>query len=492
MADEKTPTVEHDHDHDCAEHDHDHAHDHHDHEHDEERIDQQVTIEEVGPARKKLNIEIPADYIAKRIELSFADLREEASIPGFRRGKAPMSLLQKKFGNDVRSEVKSQLIGQSYAQIVEEKDLRVIGSPDIKDPDEIELPTDGPMSFSIEIEVAPEFELPDLEGIEIKKPLFEVTDEQVEAELTRYRDAQGNYQPVDGAAEHGDYLTADLTFKSTTGETIETREGAVVSVPGKSRKFKGVLGGIIVEDLGKKLEGIKAGETRTVLTTGPKQHENEAIRDQEIAIDVTVQRVERIIPLELSELVTRFGFESEEEMRNELREQLGRRGEQEQQAALQSQVVDALLEKTDFELPEGMSARQAARVLQRRSMDLMYRGVSQQDIEENLAELRAASEEQARRDLKQFFILDKVAEKLEVEVGQSEVNGRIAQMAIQQNRRPEKLRDELARSGQIEQLYIQLRDEKAVDQLIEKASIEEISADDWKKLQDEKAAAQSK
>ncbi len=142
--------------------------------------------------------------------------------------------------------------------------------------------------------------------------------------------------------------------------------------------------------------------------------------------------------------------------------------------ALNELTVD--LENVDLELPKGVTGRQTARVLQRQQMELAYRGVPEDEIAQQIAEAREGSEEEAIRQLKLFFILDKAAKDLEVEVNENEINGRIAMMAQQQGRRPEKLRQEMHKRGQIEQLYLQVREQKVMDQIIEKASITEVEA----------------
>jgi len=443
----------------------------------EDRLQQEVAIEEVGPARKKLTIEVPAARIADKLSENFDQLQSEAILPGFRRGRAPQRLIEKRFGSDIRKEVKSQILSESFSQAIEENDLKVLGEPDIKDVEEIELPEEGPLTFEVEVEVSPEFDLPDLTGLEIKKTRAEVSDEDVDNELQRYREMAGSMQAVDGKCEIEDYLRADVEVRDSEGEVVENHQAINVYVPGESRKFKGVVAGFIVEDLGHKLEGHGVGDTVALQATGPRQHENEKVREQPITLDVKISRVERMADASVEQVLEKVGMESEDELREQVRENLLHRAEANQQSEMHKQVTDAILDRIDFELPEGLSQRQAQRTQQRRAMEMMYRGASQQDIDEHIAELRAASEDEARRELKLFFVLNKVAEEFDVDVSENEVNGRLAQMAIQSGRRPEKYRQEMAQSGQIEQLFMQIREEKAIEMLIDKANIVEVEPD---------------
>ncbi len=443
-----------------------------------DKLEQEVSIDDVGPARKKISIKVPESRINDKLDESLEQLQEEAAVPGFRRGRAPMRLIEKRFGSDVRSEVKSRIIAESYTQVVEDNDMKVIGEPDVKDADEIELPESGPMSFDIEVEVAPEFDLPDLSGLEVTRTRRPVTDDQVEAEIDRYREMQGKLQSVEDAVRENDFITADVIIRDDTGEVIEEKTDANIYMPGESRDYRGQISGILVADLGKQLDGAKAGQTVTVNTTGPDGHENEKIRGQAIAAEVAIKKVERVEPAPLEDMIQALGMDDEQQLRDQIRSHLEQRVEAEQQGDMQKQVTDAILEKVDIALPEGLSERQTERIHQRRAMELLYRGASAQDIDQNLAELRAESQAEAQRELKLYFILNKYAEKLEVEVSEGEVNGRIAQMAMQSGRRPEKMRQEMAQSGRLEQLFIQLREQKVIEKLLEDAKITEAAPDE--------------
>ena len=441
-----------------------------------DKLDQTVNIEEVGPARKKVSIEIPEARIADKLAENFKDLQTEAVLPGFRRGRAPQRLIEKRFGGDVRKEVKTQIMSESFQQVVEEHNLRVLGEPEVKDIETIELPDSGSLSFEIEVEVTPEFELPEFGDIKVTKTTVPVTDEQVDTEVDRFCEMQGQMKPTDEKIDVQDYVTTDLVIKNGDGETVIEKEEHIY-VPGESRKFKGVVSGIIVENLGKEMIGKQVGDAFTANATGPKNHEDEALREAELSLELTIRKVERMEKASVEDILPLFGFEDEDALREQIKGNLSQRAEADAMSDLHTQVIDQLLEKIDLDLPEGMTGRQAERVLQRRQLDLMYRGVEPQEIEQQLAELREDSKAEAAKEMKSFFILDKAAEKLEVQVGEAEINGRIAQMAMQQNRRPEKLRQEMAKSGGLEQLYIQLRDYNTVTKILESASVTEVEGE---------------
>jgi trigger factor len=158
-------------------------------------------------------------------------------------------------------------------------------------------------------------------------------------------------------------------------------------------------------------------------------------------------------------------------MKGYLKAQLTQRLQAESQQAMRDQIVDYLLEQVDIDVPEGVAARHTAQTLQRSYISLLQQGIPRERIEENMTELQASATEQARRDLKLQFILGKIIEEKEILVTEAEVNSRIAQMAVQYDRRPERLRQELAADGSLQQVQQSMAEEKALNLLLENANI---------------------
>lgn len=449
----------------------------------EARPEQSVTVEDIGPARKKLVITLPESRIKDKIESNYEQLRTDAAIPGFRRGRAPRRLIERRFGSSVRDDVKGQLLSEAYSQAVEDQKLDVLGNPDVKDVEKLELPDSGPFEFEVEIEVAPTVELPAFDSLTAERKPAEATDADVEQEVERLRERFGRMSEVaDAKVEAGDFVQADvhvLTGENAgdDAEVISHQHDAYILVPGEDREYRGHAAGIIVDDLGKKLAGKAAGDTEIISMTGPSGHENEKIKDQPITLKIELKQIQRLQPAALEDVVTQAGLESEAELKDRLRTMLQERAQQEQQTDLRQQATDQLADKVDLELPEGLTSRQTERALYRRRMELMYQGLSEEEVEQQVAEMRSASEDEARRQLKIFFILDKAAKELEIEVNEGEINGQIAMMAMRQGRRPEKLRQEMHQRGELEQLYMQIREQKTLDAILQKAKVTEAAAD---------------
>jgi trigger factor len=428
-----------------------------------------VTIEDLGPATKKIKVEIPEDRIKGKLAEQFKELRSQAAIPGFRPGHAPQKLIEKRFATDVKDQVRRTLVSESYEQALEKNNLSVLGEPDFDDPDAIQLPETGAMNFSFTVEVQPDFQLPDLKNIKVKRPKIEVKDENVDQAMQNLREQQGALMPVeDRGVQDKDYLLADVHIKADGNVLAHQHDAQVVARPGR-------IGGIQIDDLDKQLEGLKPGETRTIKAHAPDSHPNEALRGKDVEIDVTLKDLKH---LELAEINQAFledlGFKDESELRDALREQMVERITYDVQQALREQVSKHLLDNIQFDLPAKLSGKQTDRVVNRRAIELLQRGLSREQIEANIERLRAGADEEAARELKLFFILQKLATDFGVDVDEAELNGRIAMLAAQRGRRPEKLKQDMTKDGSLSNLYLQMREQKAIDKVLESAQIEEV------------------
>lgn len=443
-------------------------------------IDCNVEIEDAGPSRKKLKIEIPAETVSEHVGSSVDTFLVEAAVPGFRKGRAPRRLVEKRFGTAIRRETKNQLVAQAYSKAVEDNGLKVLGEPITEGLEDLEIEEGKPLSFEVQVEVLPEFELPSLDGIEVDKPTLEVADEMVKKEIDRICMAEGELEPSD-KPKKGDYLTGHATMTDPDGKAIYDIADAVIQIPTPEREGKGMILGLLVEDFEKQLGKPKIGDTITIKTKGPESHESEDIRGKDLMITFRVDRADRIIPATKESLVERFGMENEEQLADAVRGRLEQRIAVEQQSVMRQQIAAHLINAVEIELPERVTAHQASRNLSRQRLELMHRGMDAAQIEQRMAELRAGSAQMAVRELKLFFILNRAAEQLNISVSEEEINGRIAQLAASRGERPEKLRQELMQRNQVGAVYQQVREHKTFDAIISKAKVTEMSAEEFNK-----------
>jgi len=447
-----------------------------------------VKIIDAGPSLKKLAFEIPADTVSARLKEAMDTVAGAAALPGFRPGRVPRSLIEKRFGSTARQETRDRLMAESYRNAVDEHKLKIVGDPSEPELDKIELVDGKPLTFEVEVEVMPEFELPKFDGIAVKKPVIEIDDEMVNKELEKITINEGSLESRDTPGP-GDYLTGHAVMRAEDKTEFYNLNGAVVQVPTADKNGKGMILGIMVDDFSKQFGAPGVGQTATVTTVGPDNHENEKIRGVKVAVSFKVERIDRILPAKIDDCARTLGYESVDQLRQQVAARMKQRVMVQQQAAMRQQIARWILDNTTVDLPKRLTATQAARNLERQRLELMYRGVEPAKIEENIAELRAASDESAVNELKIFFVLARVADELKVKVGDTDINTRIGQMAMENGVRPDKLRQDLLAQKRIPMIYQQVREHKSLDALLAKATITEVSADEFDREQKEWAAS---
>ena len=432
-----------------------------------------VTIEDAGPCKKKVSIEIPEETINNATNEKYKELRKEALVPGFRMGRAPRRLLEKRFGKETTEQIKLKLLIDASDSAVKDNELQIIGEPDI-DFENIELPDKGPMKFDFEVEVRPDFDLPQLEGIPVTRTKLEVTDEQIDREIERLQRWSGIWTPrKDGPVEPEDQIIADVVLKAEGIEEEQKLDNIEIYV-----RQNGFIGEVPVEKLDEHLAGAEAGQTKQISVEVPKTYFREEYRGKKVDIQIDIKDIKWLKPAELDEnFLTRLGIEDENELREKTQDTLQSRLETQVRTEMSEQIHQYLLENTDFELPLDIVAEQAKTLLQRQYTNLMMRGLPREQLEEHIEQLQAGSEEQAREQLKTFFIMDKVADKLEIDVSEEEINGHIAQIALQRGQRPERMREQMERDGSLAQFKLEVGQNNCISKLLETAKITEKKPD---------------
>jgi trigger factor len=431
-----------------------------------------ITVTDAGPCKKKIEIEIPAEVVHDKLDEKYKELRKDALIPGFRKGRAPIRLLEKRFGTDIIQQVKLQLMAEASDEAMKDNQIDALRDPDI-DHEKIDLPEEGPFKFEFEVEVRPEFDLPELEGIAVEKSKVEVTDEHIDEELAALQKRAGVWAPKEkGGASEDDQVVADVVLVTEGSADHDKRENIEIMV-----RKNGFVAEVPVEGLDQLLAGAAHGDEKKTTVDIPATYFNEALRGKKVDLTIEVKEVKQLQPAELDEdFFKRFNVTDIDELKDNLREQMSQQADRQARAAMSEQIYSYLRENTKLELPETVVAEQSLSLLQRQYSNLLMQGMAKEQVDEQMDQLRASSEEQAAEQLKQYFVMDKIADKFEVEVSEEEINGHIAYIAAMRGRRPEKMREELARDGSLAQFALQVREEKCIEKILEKASITEVEA----------------
>lgn len=472
-----------------------------------------VGVADAGVLRKCVTVTVPRAWVDEELEKEYKELVQQAIVPGFRRGRAPRRLVEKRFGGEVDQQVQTRVFSNAYLAAVEKQSLKVLGDPLVwvKLPDKgdgaggdgaserlvdmtramrhLKLPAEGDFEFKCEVEVKPEFELPNLEGVSIERPVLSITDEDVDVQIMRIRAMRGHWAPVlEGAVQADDLLICDLVV-TVGGKEVKRAEN--IQVAARPQRVEGVL----LEDFGKTLIGAKVGQSKSFKGELPGDYEVEDLRGKTAALEFKLNDIKRMeLPPLDKDYLSSQGFDSESEFRDYVRQQMQGRLDQEINRGMREQVRKYLLDNTKLDLPEGISQRQSERALFRKAVDLQQQGVPAGEIEKHLDELRTIAREESVAELKLHFIFEDIAERFEMEVTEEEINAAIGDMARAYNRRFDRMRDDLARNNGIETLYLKIRDDKCIDKILETAKLTDAKPDLGKRAaaKPEKAASTGK
>tara|TARA_B110000881_G_C18576485_1_gene518879 strand:- start:281 stop:1771 length:1491 start_codon:yes stop_codon:yes gene_type:complete len=445
----------------------------------------ELSIENAGPARKRVKITVPVEAIASKLQESMGVLRTQTAIPGFRKGKVPAHIIEKRFGESIRSEARNEIIADAWKNAIDEFELKTLGEPEpVGDVTEVVLVDGEPLTFELEVEVMPEFALPTFDDIKITRPVIEVSDEHINEEIERQKIRNGNLEEIEGKAGEGAFLIGPaVVHLDGNEEPFYKTEQTRISIPAKDAG--GEMLGLFIEDLGKTLNDSSVGAEITIKTKGHDEHELEEVRGADVAITFNVVQAVKINPLSDEELAASFGMESFDTVKEQVKLALEQRRDNDQAAVLRKQATEEISKRVEMELPEKTTAMQAERDLQRLRTELQSSGrMTIEEVEAEVAKVRSGNTEESKNRLKTYFILTKLAEHFHVAVNDMEVNARVAEIAMQNGVRPEEMRNRLAKQGQLGQIQAVVQEEKAADQLVAACTVTDMPVEEWQALQE--------
>ena len=446
----------------------------------ESTLDFNITVKDAGPARKLISVKVPSDSIDQEMNTTMGTLQSQAVLPGFRKGKAPSHLLKRRFGTAMQEETVQKLVREGLEKAVSDNKLLVLGNPEVVDGYEnLKLEEGKPFEFALEIEIVPEFDFPDFSGIEIIRPALEVSDEHIDAEIERQCLTAGKADRLEDGFEPHDRMLGSVKITADgEDDALFVHDQALIVLPDAGEK--GQVVGLLIDDMNAHFKSAKVGDTITISTTGPEAHEREDFRGKKITIEYTIHLCERVVPATQEELIERFNLGSEEVLREQIRFALEQRRDEEQAAVMRKQGLEKINELIDIELPERASGDQIQRELDRMRHEMMASGEhTPEEVEVKLAEIRSDAEVGMKQRMKNYFILQRLAMHFETQVHESEINARIAGMAMQRGLRPDHVRSELAKAGQLPAIGGQVRDDKAADAMVGQMKITDMPLDEW-------------
>ncbi|MGI4895480.1 MAG: trigger factor [Janthinobacterium lividum] len=407
-------------------------------------------VETLNPTRVKLTVEVGYDELKPSLDAAYKTIGGQVQVPGFRKGKVPARIIDQRFGRAaVIEEAVNDALPKFYQQAVEEREIRPLGQPTVDVSQAPDPTTGGELKFSVEVDVRPTLELPDLDGLIVTVDDLAVPTEDVEARLTALRERFGTLTGVERAAADGDFVSIDL-LAQIDGEEIETAKGISYQI-GQGNMIIG---------LDDALTGLSAEAATTF--TAPLAGGERAGQDAEIT--VTVQSVkERVLPEADDDFAQMASeFDTLEELRADLLSQVEQSKKFDQGLQARDRVLAKLLELTEVPVPESLVESEIHAHLERESR-----------LED--AEHRAEIEESTREGIKSQLLLDALADREEVGVEQNELVEYLVGQAQQYGMEPNQFVSMMDSAGQVPAMVSEVRRRKALAIAMEKATVSDES-----------------
>jgi trigger factor len=426
---------------------------------------------DISPTRKEIKIEIEQEQVREAYDRISAMYSKRANVPGFRPGRAPVSVVRTRFKDEIRGEVLRELVPQAIQDAIAESALEVIGEPDVHMDNEEALNKlgDGPLNVHVHVEVLPQVELGQYKGLTAARRTRPVKDEDVENVIQALRESSASLQPVeDRPSQDGDTITVNFR-----GKFLNEPEAEEINV----EEVEVELGGEgVYEDFTKNLMGVKPDDERTFTVKYPDDFSSKGLAGKEVEYTAKVTGVSR---KELPELDDEWARSLNEEsdsvaaLRQKILEDLQMRAGTESDNRLRNELLGQLVAAHPFEVPETLVQHQSNHHLESIVRDMLGRGIDPRTQEMNWEQVREQLKTQAEHDVRSSLLLETIADRENIEVSQEEINAEIESFAQASRQTPQQVRDALTKQGGERSIADRLRNRKALDLLLENASVSE-------------------
>jgi trigger factor len=378
-----------------------------------------VAVENISPVKKKLNIEIASDSVSKEMDKAISDVAKKAKIPGFRPGKAPKAIVEKHYGEEVRSEVMNRLISDSYLQALQEHSLSPVDVPEIDNVSS--LAKGSPLTFTATVEVRPDIVLGIYDGIEVKEKDITVSDEEVNQTVDRLREMYAQLEVVEGRPlEKND--TAIIDFEGH-------REGKPID-GAKASDYMLALGtNALIPGFEDQLSGMNRGETREIKVTFPADYNKKDLAGKDAIFKVTLKEIKKKVLPELNDEFAKDigGNKSMDELREGIKKDLEARKRDELASAQREELLSKIVDAHSFDVPPGMVERELQAMARQQATRMARQGMDVKSFD--IAKFREENRTLAEKRVRGLLILDAIADKEKVEVKEQEISSALAMMS---------------------------------------------------------------
>jgi trigger factor len=439
---------------------------------------------DVSPTRKEIRIEIDPEQIRSAFDRVSNQYSKAATIPGFRPGHAPTSVVRTRYKSEIRGEVLRELIPDAVNNAIIEHSLAALGEPNIEldNTEALEHLGEQPLTLKVSVEVLPDIKLEDYKGLEVTRRKRPITDADIHRMIDNMRDSTASLQPVeDRASEPGDTVTVNARGKMVdlpNEEEIKVDDvEVVIGGPGVQKEFS------------ENLTGVRPEESRTFTVDYPSDFSSAGLAGKKVeyVTEVTAVRHKELPELD-DEWVKSLGdeFDSVETLKTKVREELELRAVAESDRNLRDELLRKLLDAHKFEVPQSLVDHETNNRLQTVARQMMSRGINPESEEINWDAAQAEMRGQAEEDVRATMLLEKIAESENIDVSDDEVEAEIDSLATASRQPKEQVRAALTKNGGERSIAHRLRTRKALDLLIANARVTEA---EWTEPKKEEEAA---
>lgn len=429
-----------------------------------------IDIETISSSRSKLICTVTPEEAQAETDKVTRKYMAERAIPGFRKGKAPREAISKHFAAEIFQDALSSTVRSQYRKAVQDKNLKVYELIEIK---EVKPTDDGGIVFEAEIDLEPEFDLPQYEGIPVDNADTVITDEKVEEELQSFRKSMSKFEDftADSVATADDMI--NLSYSGTVdgkklsdlvpdAQVFSDKDSSWCTVGSKYYLIPGIT---------EALDGVKLGEEREVRVTFPGDFHKQELQSMTVLYKITVKEGRHLVVPEIDEAFLKsLNAESAQILKNRIREHLESSAKQEDKERRIRQIIDFLVKTTPFELPKADFERNTEDALNRLIQYGMRRGASKENIEAEREKLMDTAKETADSRMRSSFVIGKIGEKLDVKLDDAEFNGYLHQVFAHEHLTDAQIKDIVKDKSRIHMLYSEALKNKILENLLEKAT----------------------
>jgi trigger factor len=416
-------------------------------------------VKSPGKLRRVLEFEVPAERVEREIGEIIRGIRREISLPGFRKGKAPIDLVRSKFGDTARKEAIERIIPEVYRSALESESLRPVMPAEISDMDYSGV---GPLTFQVAIELYPDVQVADYRGLPVKRETKQVEDGDVDREIENLRLRFSTFQPHENEAQAGDVVIMDYWRLDDEGKEV---------AGSRVENYPVELGsGGLVKQFDEGLVGVKKGDNKPVDVTCPDDFPQEEMRGKVTRFEVRVKDVgKRLLPDLDKDFFDKLGVESAEDLKAKVKDSLDNAVRQESEKNMKRELLTGLVERSSFEIPDGLVNMGLDSMLKRYREE--YSRAGEADIDAKIDEIRERLRPLAVNMVKEQFIVDEIAKREGVRVSDGEIEGILRSVAVRAGISIEEARKRAEASEETDRWRREMLRDKVLDLLLENADV---------------------